>query len=134
MIDCSTCARAFPICTCPSVLRIGTVADDVTEIGVKFTDRATGRTMNTVPNTDALPTVEVSLASPFAPGHAVRVEIFSTAGEDAGASVEFLPFVGAIGTIGIAAAAVTCVVFTAVKQFNVEGAVDTKETETLIIP
>ena len=134
MIDCTTCAQALPIAACPTAITIGVVADDAPPIAVRFTDRATGRVTIAEVDADELPTVIALTPFDFAPGHAVMAEVVSLNDGAPGVPIEFFPLVtdGDGGTT-TSAYPVTCIVFTPIKSFNVDGSVYPAGTRALII-
>lgn len=130
MIDCTTCAQALPISSCTDNLVIGTVADGVVDIAVKFTDLATQRVTIADVDPDALPDVVVVELPDFAPGHAVRVEVLTTESGIPEGPVEFFPLLAAADPSPYP---VTCMVFTSVKNFTPDGSVYKPTIQYLIL-
>ena len=123
MIDCTTCAQALPIATCATTLVVGVVDEAVTEALVRFTDRATGRVTVLEAEQGSLPIVVVPVPPDFVPDNSVKVEVLSVYDDGPGSPIEFFPYTIGIGlTPEVLPYPATCVVFTAVKTFDGDGA------------
>lgn len=123
MIDCSTCAHALPIGTCATSITIGVVDEAVTGALVRFTDRATGRVTVTEATQGSLPNIVVANPPDLVPGNSVMIEVLTVYDDGPGSPIEFFPFTVGIDLQPVALPYPTaCVVFTAAKSFDADGA------------